>query len=233
SPCPVKTMQDCVNKMNMREVTNVFGLTETSPGMTQTRYDEQDMGRKCSTVGRPYPGIEVAIINPETGEFCKDYENGEICCRGHNVMKGYYKLPEETAKAIDKDGWLHSGDIGMRDKDGYFSVTGRLKDMIIRGGENIYPKEVEDFIYHIEGVQDVQVVGVPSKKYGEQCAAFVILKQGAKLTEEDIQDNCRGKIAWYKIPKYVAFVSEFPLTASGKIMKFKLREESVKLWPDA
>ncbi|MCE5296524.1 MAG: AMP-binding protein [Euryarchaeota archaeon] len=233
SPCPVKSMQDCVKKMNMREVTNVFGLTETSPGMTQTRYDEQDMGRKCSTVGKPYPGIEVAIIDPETGEFCKDYENGEICCRGHNVMKGYYKMPEETAKAIDKEGWLHSGDIGMRDKDGYFSVTGRLKDMIIRGGENIYPKEVEDFIYHIEGVQDVQVVGVPSKKYGEQCAAFIMLKQGAKLTEEDVQDHCRGKIAWYKVPKYVAFVSEFPLTASGKIMKFKLREESVRLWPDA
>ncbi|MFA5312114.1 MAG: AMP-binding protein [Methanomassiliicoccales archaeon] len=233
SPCPVKSMQDCVKKMNMTQVTNVFGLTETSPGMTQTRFDEPDMGRKCSTVGKPYPGIEVAIIDPETGEFCKDQENGEICCRGHNVMKGYYKMPEETSKAIDKDGWLHSGDIGMRDEDGYFSVTGRLKDMIIRGGENIYPKEVEDFIYHVEGVRDVQVVGVPSKKYGEQCAAFVILKQGAKLTEDDIQDHCRGKISFYKVPKYVHFIEEFPMTASGKIMKVKLREQAAKLWPDA
>ncbi|QLH74527.1 MAG: AMP-binding protein [Methanomassiliicoccales archaeon] len=233
APCPVKSMKECVERMNMREVTIVYGLTESSPGMTQTRYDEPDINKKCSTVGKALPGVEVAVIDPETGRFCEDYEHGELCCRGYNVMKGYYKMPEETAKAIDKDGWLHSGDIGMRDKDGYFSVTGRLKDMIIRGGENIYPKEVEDFIHHIEGVQDVQVVGVPSKKYGEQPGAFIILKAGSKLTEADIQDHCRGKIAWYKIPKYIRFVDSYPMTASGKIMKYKLREESARLWPDA
>jgi len=233
SPCPVKTMKECVERMNMREVTIVYGLTETSPGMTQTRFDEPSLEKKCSTVGKALPGIEVAVIDPESGEHLGPGRHGELCCRGHNVMKGYYKMPEETAKAIDKDGWLHSGDIGMMDEDGYFAVTGRLKDMIIRGGENIYPKEVEDFIHHIEGVADVQVVGVPSVKYGELPAAFVILRPGVKLTAEDIVDHCRGKIAFYKIPKYVHFLDEYPMTASGKIMKVKLREMSAKLWPDA
>ena len=148
-------------------------------------------------------------------------------------MKGYYKMPEETAKAIDKNGWLHSGDIGMVDSEGYYSVTGRLKDMIIRGGENIYPKEIEDFIHHMDGVQDVQVVGVPSKKYGEQPVAFVILRKGTEMTAEDVQDFCRNKISWYKIPKYVAFIDSYPMTASGKIQKYKLREEAVRLWPEA
>ncbi len=233
SPCPVKTMEECVERMNMREVTIVFGLTESSPAMTQSRYDEPSLEKKCSTVGKAFPGIEVAIIDPETGEHLGPGKHGELCCRGHNVMKGYYKMPEETAKAIDKDGWLHSGDIGMMDEDGYFAVTGRLKDMIIRGGENIYPKEVEDFIHHMDGVADVQVVGVPSVKYGELPAAFVVLRPGVKLTAEDIMDHCRGKIAFYKIPKFVHFVDEYPMTASGKIMKMKLREMSVKLWPDA
>ena len=233
SPCPVKTMEECVERMNMREVTIVFGLTETSPGMTQTRYDEPSLEKKCSTVGKALPGVEVAIIDPETGRHMGPGEHGEICCRGYNVMKGYYNMPAETAKAIDKDGWLHSGDIGMVDEDGYYIITGRLKDMIIRGGENIYPKEVEDFIHHMEGISDVQVVGVPSKKYGEQPGAFIILKEGYTMTAEDVQDYCRGQIAWYKIPKYVAFVKEYPLTASGKIMKYKLREMAAELWPDA
>ncbi|HOO04477.1 MAG TPA: AMP-binding protein [Methanomassiliicoccales archaeon] len=233
SPCPVKTMRECVDRMNMREVTIVYGLTEGSPGMTQTRYDEPSLERKCSTVGKAIPGIEVAIIDPETGEHLGPGRHGELCCRGHNVMKGYYNMPEETAKAIDKDGWLHSGDIGMVDEDGYYSVTGRLKDMIIRGGENIYPKEVEDFIHYLEGVADVQVVGVPSVKYGEVPAAFVILRPGARLTAEDIIDHCRGRIAFYKIPRYVHFLEEYPMTASGKIMKVKLREMASSLWPDA
>lgn len=233
SPCPVKTMRECVDRMNMREVTIVYGLTEVSPAMTQTRYDEPSLERKCSTVGKAIPGIEVAVIDPETGEHIGPGRHGELCCRGHNVMKGYYNMPEETAKAIDKDGWLHSGDIGMVDEDGYFSVTGRLKDMIIRGGENIYPKEVEDFIHHLEGVADVQVVGVPSVKYGEVPAAFVILRPGARLTAEDIIDHCRGRIAFYKIPRYVHFLEEYPMTASGKIMKVKLREMAASLWPDA
>ncbi|MCG7840296.1 MAG: AMP-binding protein, partial [Methanomassiliicoccales archaeon] len=233
APCPIKTMKECVERMNMTEVTNVYGLTESSPGMTQTRFDEPSLDRKCSTVGQHYPGVEVAIIDPETGRFCHVGEHGELCCRGHNVMKGYYNMPVETAKAIDKDGWLHSGDIGIKDAEGYFAVTGRLKDMIIRGGENIYPKEVEDFIHHMSGVQDVQVVGVPSEKYGEQPAAFLILKPGVIMTPEDVQDHCRGQIAFYKIPKYVRFIDEYPLTASGKIMKFKLRDLATQLWPDA
>ena len=233
SPCPVKSMMECVEKMNMREVTICYGLTESSPVMTQTRFDEPSIDKKCATVGKTMPGMEVAIFDPETGEMLPINTPGEICCRGYNSMKGYYKMEEETSKCIDKDGWLHSGDIGIQDEDGYFAITGRIKDMIIRGGENIYPKEIEDFIYHIEGVQDVQVIGVPSQKYGEQPGAFVILQSGADLTSEDIQDYCRGKIAWHKIPKYIAIVDEFPLTTSGKIMKYKLRETSAELWPDA
>ena len=233
SPCPIKTMNDAVEKMNMDEVTIVYGLTESSPGMTQTRYNEPDIDKKCSTVGPALQGVEVEIIDPETHKICPPGVPGEFCCRGYNVMKGYYNMPEETAKAIDKDGWLHSGDIGIKDKDGYFSVTGRIKDMIIRGGENIYPKEVEDFLYNMPGIRDVQVVGVPSKRYGEQPAVFIILKENASVTQDDVQDFCRGKIAWYKIPKYVAFVNEYPMTASGKIMKVKLRETSAEMWPDA
>ena len=233
SPCPIKTMNDVVDKMNASELTIVFGLTESSPGMTQTRYDEPSLERKCSTVGPAMPGVEVEIIDPETHKICPPGKPGEFCCRGYNVMKGYYNMPEETKKAIDKDGWLHSGDIGIKDEQGYFSVTGRIKDMIIRGGENIYPKEVEDFLYNMPGIRDVQVVGVPSKKYGEQPGAFIILKEGASMMPEDVQEFCRGKIAWYKIPKYVAFVKEYPMTASGKIMKIKLRETAAKLWPDA
>ncbi len=233
SPCPVKSMHEVVERMNMRECTIVFGLTESSPGMTQTRWDEPNLDKKCSTVGQVMPGVEMRLIDPDDGHTCAVGEHGEVCCRGYNVMKGYYKLPEETAKAIDKDGWLHSGDIGMVDAEGYLAITGRLKDMIIRGGENIYPKEVEDFVHHIPGIADVQVVGVPSKKYGEQCGAYIILKKGVQMTSEDVQDFCRGKIAWYKIPKYVAFVDSYPMTASGKIMKYKLREDSAKRWPDA
>jgi len=233
SPCPSKSMEECVERMNMTEVTIVYGLTESSPGMTQTRYDEPSLEKKCSTVGKALPGVEVKLFNPETGQECGIEEHGEVCCRGYNVMKGYYNMPAETAKAIDKDGWLHSGDIGKMDKDGYLSITGRLKDMIIRGGENVYPKEVEDYIHHMPGVQDVQVVGVPSKKYGEQVGAYIILKKGVQMTSEDVQDFCRGKIAWYKIPKFVAFVDSYPLTASGKIMKYKLREDSAQRWPDA
>lgn len=233
SPCPVKTMNECVEKMNMSEVTIVYGLTEASPGITQTLFDEPDLEKKCSTVGKAMVGVDAVIMDPETGEICEAGKPGEICCRGYNVMRGYYNMPEETSQAIDEDGWLHSGDIGVIDEDGYFTVTGRLKDMIIRGGENIYPKEIEDFIHHMEGIQDVQVVGVPSKKYGEQPGAFIILKAGLEMTVEDVQDYCRGRIAWYKIPKYIAFVDSFPLTASGKIQKFKLREKSERLWPDA
>jgi fatty-acyl-CoA synthase len=233
SPCPVKRMQECVERMNMREVTIVYGLTESSPGMTQTRYDEPSIEKKCSTVGQALPGMEVKVINPETGEECPVGVPGEMCVRGYNVMKGYYKMPEETARVIDKNGFLHSGDIGVKDADGYFAITGRIKDLIIRGGENISPKEVEDFLSRIPGVRDAQVVGVPSKKYGEQVGAFIIRQPGAELNEDDIRDFCHDKIAWHKVPKYIHFVENFPLTASGKIQKFKLRENAARLWPDA
>ena len=233
SPCPVKTMKQCVELMHMDELTICYGLTEASPVMAQTRYDEPDLMRKCSTIGQAMPGMEVAIINPETKEFCAPGEPGEMCCRGYNIMKGYYNMPEETARCIDNNGWLHSGDIAVMDKEGYFSITGRLKDIIIRGGENISPKEIEDFIHHMDGIRDVQVVGVASKKYGEQPGAFIILQPDVNINAEDIQDYCRGKIAWYKIPKYVYIVDEFPMTASGKIQKFKLRELAATLWPDA
>lgn len=233
SPCPTKSMNECVERMNMNEVTICYGLTESSPVMTQTRYDESSLDNKCSTVGKALPGIEVAVISPDTGEILGIGEPGELCCRGYINMKGYYKMPDETANCIDKDGWLHSGDIGIMDINGYYKVTGRLKDMIIRGGENIYPKEVEDFIHHMEGISDIQVVGVPSKKYGEQCGVFIILKPGVEMTETDVQDFCRGKIAWNKIPQFIAFVTLYPMTASGKIQKYKLREKAADLWPNA
>jgi fatty-acyl-CoA synthase len=233
STCPIKRMQQCVDLMNMGEITNPYGLTESGPVMTQTRYFETSLDHKCNSIGQALPGVEVAILNPETGELCELNEPGEICCRGFNTMKGYYKMPEQTARCIDVNGWLHSGDMGRMDEEGYFYVTGRLKDLIIRGGENISPKEVEDFIGHMEGVQDVQVVGVPSRKYGEQIGAFVIPMPGAEIAEGDVQDFCRNKISWFKIPKYVHFVKEFPMTASQKIQKYKLREMAAELWPDA
>jgi fatty-acyl-CoA synthase len=223
SPCPIETMRQVIDQMNMKEVTICYGLTESSPVMTQTRYDD-GLIIKVETVGRALPGVEVTIRNPETGEECADGDHGEFCCRGYNTMKGYYKMPEATDQCIDKNGWLHSGDRGVKDPDGNFKVTGRIKDMIIRGGENISPKEVEDFLYTMPGVKDVQVAGIASEKYGEEVGAFVILHPDIKMTEEDVIDFCRGKIARFKTPKYVFFVDKYPLTASGKIQKYLLRE---------
>ncbi len=228
SPCPMEVMKRVIDDMHCSEMTIAYGLTEASPVMTQTRTDDP-LEVKVGTVGRELPNIEVKVWNPQTGMDCAIGEIGELCCRGYNVMKGYYKLPEETAKVIDKDGWLHSGDLGVKDADGNFKVTGRIKDMIIRGGENVYPKEIEDFLYQMPQIKDIQVVGVPSEKYGEEVGAFVIVKEGKALTEEDVRDFCRGQISRYKIPKYVFFVSEYPMTASGKIQKYLLREMSVKL----
>ncbi|MDR0785597.1 MAG: AMP-binding protein [Treponema sp.] len=228
SPCPIEAMRQVINEMHMSDVTICYGLTESSPVMTQTRYDD-GIEAKVETVGKALPGVEVTIRNPETSEECAVGEFGEFCCRGYNSMKGYYKMPEETAKCIDEQGWLHSGDMGVKDANGYFKVTGRIKDMIIRGGENIYPKEIEDFLYTMSGVKDVQVVGIASKKYGEEVGAFIILHSGVSIGEEDVQDFCRGKISRFKIPKYVFFVDAFPLTDSGKIKKYKLRELGDKL----
>jgi len=220
-------MRQVIDLMYAKEITICYGLTEASPVMAQTRYDD-DITVKVETVGRAMPGVEVTIRDPQTGEECPDGEHGEFCCRGYNIMKGYYKLPETTAQCIDKNGWLHSGDRGMKDKDGNFKVTGRLKDMIIRGGENISIKEVEDFLYTMPGIKDVQVVGIASKKYGEEVGAFVILQPDVTINEEDVRDFCRGQISRFKIPKYVFFVNSFPLTSSGKIQKYLLREQGLK-----
>lgn len=226
--CPIETMNQVMQKMNMKDIIIVYGLTETSPGMTATRIHNSPEVR-ATTVGFEFPNVEVKIVNPDTGEECPVGEQGEICCRGYNLMKGYYKNPEATAKAIDKEGWLHSGDLAMKTEDGFYRITGRIKDMIIRGGENIYPREIENFVYNMPEVEAIEVVGVPSKKYGEQVGAFIKLKAGKSLSEEDVQEYCRGKIARYKIPKYIFFVNEFPMTASGKIQKYKLRELSLQL----
>lgn len=232
SPCPVPVMRQVIERMNMKEITICYGLTENSPVMTQTLPDD-DIRRRTESVGRAMPEIEVKVIDTETGSGLPPGEQGEVCCRGYSVMKGYYKMPEATAKAVDSDGWLHTGDLGVMDADGYLSITGRSKDMIIRGGENIYPREIEEFLFGLDGIVDVQIVGVPSKKYGEEVGAFILLKESADLTESDVKDFCRGQIARYKIPKYVAFVNEFPLTASGKVQKYKLQEKSLDAFPEA
>ena len=228
SPCPIEIMRRVVDEMHMCDITSVYGLTEASPGMTQSRADD-DLEVKVGTVGCELPGIEVKVWNPETGRDCAIGEPGEMCCRGYNVMKGYYKLPEATAGVIDAEGWLHSGDVGIKDENGNYRITGRIKDMIIRGGENIYPKEIEDFLYQMPQIKDVQVAGVPSEKYGEEVGAFIVRKENEQLTLEEVRDFCRGQIARFKIPKYVFFVDAFPVTGSGKIQKFKLREMSLEL----
>jgi fatty-acyl-CoA synthase len=229
SPCPIQVMRQVIEKMHASEITICYGLTEGSPVITQTRTDD-DIRRKTETVGRAMPEIEVRLVNPDTNEPVPVGQPGELCCRGYNVMKGYYKMPEATAKAIDSEGWLHSGDVAVVDADGYYAITGRYKDMIIRGGENIYPREIEEFLYKMPGIADVQVVGVPSHKYGEEVGAFIILKTGHELTPEDVRDFCRGKISAYKVPKYVTFVKSYPLTASGKVQKYKLREDAARLF---
>ncbi|MBF0480997.1 MAG: AMP-binding protein [Desulfovibrionaceae bacterium] len=232
SPCPVHTMRQAIESMYLREITICYGLTENSPVMTQTTPDDEFRYR-VESVGRPMPGIEVKVAAPETGEELPRGNQGEVLCRGYSLMKGYYNNPEATAKAIDADGWLHSGDLGVMDANDYLSITGRLKDMIIRGGENIYPREIEEFLHTMQGVADVQVVGVQSHKYGEEVGAFIVRKAGAEITEADVRDYCRGQIAWHKIPKYVAFVDAYPMTASGKVQKYKLREEAALLFPEA
>jgi len=225
---PIESMKRVVKDMHMTEITSVYGLTEGSPGFTQTGVDDP-LIKRVETVGKPLPECEVKIVDPETGETLGPNETGEICCKGYNVMKGYYKMPEKTQEVIDKDGWLHSGDLATIDEEGYYSIVGRIKDMIIRGGENIYPREIEEFLYTMPGIRDVQVIGIPDDKYGEIVGAFIILEEGVDICEEDVRDYSSTKIARYKVPKKVFFIDEFPLTASGKIQKFKLRDHAVKL----
>jgi fatty-acyl-CoA synthase len=225
SPCPEPVMRQVMEKMHCSEITIVYGLTEASPGITQTRTDDP-VHVRVSTVGKPFDAVEVRIIDPESGVTLPPGKPGELCSRGYNTMRGYYKMPQQTAEVISADGWLRTGDQAVEDENGYIKITGRLKDVIIRGGENIYPKEVEDFLRGIPHIRDVQIVAVSSEKYGEEAAAFVQLHSGAALEPAEIQDYCRGKIARYKIPKHIFFTDSYPMTASGKIQKFKLREEA-------
>ena len=233
APCPVIRMEQTIEKMGMKDICVPYGLTEAGPVMTMTRNWDKSIEHRCHTIGQALPGIEVAIIDPNTGDLAPLGAEGEICCRGYNVMSGYYNMPHETAAAIDKNGWLHSGDVGRMDAEGYFYFMGRIKDIIIRGGENISAAEVENFISRMPEIAQVAVVGVPSRKYGEQPSVFVKLKPGCTLSLLDVQDFCDGKIAWFKIPKYMKIVDEFPLTGSGKVQKYKLRDEAAHLWPEA
>ncbi len=227
SPCPIKVMEDVVEKMNMKEICIVYGQTEASPGCTMSSTTD-DIEVRVSTVGNSMFGIECKIVDPETGEEVPDGVDGEFVARGYNIMKGYYKMPEATAAAIDKDGWLHTGDLARRVENGNFKITGRIKDMIIRGGENIYPKEIEDFIYTHPKVEDVQVIGVPDKDYGEEIMACVIVKAGETLTEEELHAFILANMAKHKVPRYICFVDAFPMNAAGKILKYKMRENAVE-----
>ncbi len=227
SPCPIEVMKKVVNVMGADEITIAYGQTESSPVITQTRTDDP-IERRVSTVGRALPNVEVKIVGVESGEPVGPGEQGELCTRGYHVMEGYYKMPDKTREVIDDEGWLHTGDLATIDEDGYVRITGRAKDMIIRGGENVYPREIEEFLYTHPAISDVQVYGVPDERYGEQVAAAVKVKRGETLTVGEIQDYCRRNIARYKVPKYVDFVEEYPMTASGKIQKYKLREAFVE-----
>ncbi|MDR0915782.1 MAG: AMP-binding protein [Oscillospiraceae bacterium] len=227
SPCPIPVMRDVVDKMNMSQITIVFGQTESSPGCTQSSTDDS-IDLRVSTVGYAFPGVECKIVDAETGVDLPDETDGEFVARGYNIMKGYYKMPNATASAIDRDGWLHTGDVARRTPDGYYKITGRLKDMIIRGGENIYPKEIEEFIYTHPKVRDVQVIGVPSEQYGEEIMAVVVPKDGVDLTVAEVRDFVLRNMAKHKVPSYVDFVDEFPMNAAGKILKYKMREDAVK-----
>ncbi|MEE0731713.1 MAG: AMP-binding protein, partial [Oscillospiraceae bacterium] len=228
SPCPVKVMQDVVEKMHMPEICITYGQTEASPGCTMSKTTDS-LDVRVNTVGGEMFGVSCKIVDPETGEDLPDDMDGEFVAKGYNIMKGYYKMPEATAAAIDKDGWLHTGDLARRTPEGNYKITGRIKDMIIRGGENIYPKEIEDFIYTHPKVKDVQVIGVPDEQYGEEIMACVILKEGETSSEEEIKEFVLSHMAKHKVPRYVGFVKEFPMNAAGKILKYKMREEAVEL----
>lgn len=227
SVCPIEVMKRVIEDMGASEITICYGQTEASPVITQTKTDDP-IEKRVSTVGKPHPNVEVKIIDPVTGKELSVGVPGELCTRGYNIMKGYYNNAEATREAIDAEGWLHTGDIAVMDADGYIDITGRIKDMVIRGGENIYPKEVEEFLYTHPEIADVQVVGVPDEKYGEELMAWIIPKKDLHLDEESVREFCRGSISHHKIPKYIEFLEEYPMTASGKIQKFKLREMSVE-----
>ena len=226
SPCPVEVMKRVVSEMHMTDVTICYGMTETSPVSAQTTADD-DMERRVSTVGRVHPHVEVKIVDPETGLAVPRGATGEMCTRGYSVMLGYWDDPEQTAAVIDQARWMHTGDLAVMDEAGYLNIVGRIKDMIIRGGENVYPREIEEFLYGHPAIEDVQVIGVPDLRYGEEICAWVKLRPGEALTEDELREYCQGQIAHYKIPRYLRYTSEFPMTVTGKIQKFKMRDTSI------
>jgi fatty-acyl-CoA synthase len=229
SVCPIEVMKKCVSEMNMAEVSICYGMTETSPVSMQTRTDD-DLDRRTSTIGRVHPHVEVKVIDPVSGETLPRGEPGEFCTRGYSVMLGYWDEPEKTAESVDEDGWMHTGDLAVMREDGYANIVGRIKDMVIRGGENIYPREIEEFLYTHPDINDVQVIGVPDEKYGEELCAWVQMRDGAEpLTPESLREFCTGKLAHYKIPRYVLVVDEFPMTVTGKVRKVEMREKSADM----
>ena len=226
--CPADLMKKATEVMNMKEIVSVYGQTEASPGCTMSSYYDS-LEVRTETVGSAFANVECKIVDAETGEDCPNGVNGEFVARGYNIMKGYYKMPKATAEAIDELGWLHTGDLACRDDNGNYRITGRLKDMIIRGGENIYPKEIEDFLYTHPKVKDVQVIGVPDKQYGEEIMACIVLQPGETATEEEIKEYVLSHMAKHKVPRYVSFVEGFPMNAAGKILKYKMREQAVEM----
>ena len=227
SPCPVEVMRRVNDEMGIKEISIAFGQTEMSPVATQVRPDDT-LEHRCETVGRAMPHTEVKIVDPATGQIVPRGEPGEFCARGYLVMRGYWNEPERTAEAIDAGRWMHSGDLATMDEDGYVKIVGRIKDMVIRGGENIYPREIEEFLYTHPAVADVQVIGVPDQRYGEELMAWIVPRAGASMTEDEMREFCQGKIAHYKVPRYVKFVDSFPMTVTGKVQKFKMRETAIQ-----
>jgi fatty-acyl-CoA synthase len=222
SPCPVEIMRRCISEMHLNEITIGYGMTETSPVSTQTRIGDS-LEKQVSTVGRAHPHIEIKIVDAE-GRMVPRGATGEFCTRGYSVMLGYWDDPERTAEAIDKNGWMHTGDLATMDVDGYCNIVGRIKDLVIRGGENVYPREVEEFLYRHAAIQDVQVFGVPDARYGEEICAWIKVRSGEKLTEQDVKAFCHGQIAHYKVPRHIRFVEDFPMTVTGKVQKFIMRQ---------
>jgi fatty-acyl-CoA synthase len=227
SPCPIEVMKKVVDRMHMAEVAICYGMTETSPVSTQTRVDDP-LERRVGTVGRVGPHVEVKVVDPDTGLVVGRGTPGELCTRGYSVMLGYWEDPERTAEAVDRAGWMHTGDLATMDDEGYLNIVGRSKDMVIRGGENVYPREIEEFLYSHEAIADVQVIGVPDEKYGEELCAWVIARPDASLDADAVRAYCRGRLAHFKVPRYVIFADEFPMTVTGKVQKFKMREASVE-----
>jgi fatty-acyl-CoA synthase len=227
SPCPTEVMKQVIERMHMGEVTICYGMTETSPVSTQTRADDP-IERRVATVGRVHPHVEVKVVDPVGGRTTGRGEPGELCTRGYSVMRGYWNEPERTADAIDESGWMHTGDLATMDDEGYVKIVGRSKDMVIRGGENVYPREIEEFLYTHPDVSDVAVVGVPDERYGEEIMAWVIARPDAEIDPEAVREFCRGSIAHFKVPRYVRAIDEFPMTVTGKVQKFKLRERAVE-----